>query len=782
MVRAELAGSGNHPGLWHAVEHADGTWTSELVVAAPSDIVGPDLAIGPDDAVHIAFVRTDAGNEGVYDATNETGSWVVTLVAPLAADAGVGAARVQVSTAGDVDVAWAGPDGVFDATRTGGTWAAPVEVSPDRAASLDLVRDGGTLHLVFGRTNPFDEPDGIEYATSAGGPWSVETLDAGVDASPRLAVDADGHAHVTYLRASPEPQVRYATDATGSWVTDVVTESWTWLDPSFAVDAAGHHHVAVARQGTEPGLWYGTDAGGSWSMERLTTIAPDGGVGLVVAPDGSASIAYGESIDGTEAQVAEQTAWLATGTPGAWTFTQLATEATTGTHAIARAADGTLHVAFGINDGGERRIAYATDALGSWVVAPIGASSALTADDNPSIAVDAHGHAHIAFEAAAMSPDRTSIFYATNASGFWVISRRTTGAPHDLGPSIALDSAGRPRIAYLRQGIGVRAQLFSGSTWTTKTVSSNGNDTGPSIAIDAAGHTHVLYAGGGLRYEVCGVPLCSGHPGLRWWNDAPGAGSARRVTDFGDDVSPSLVRGPDGSLSAAFVNTGWRLAEIRLTRPLARVSAPVAHLAGAGTKLDKGTAGIAVTFAGTGAATYRLQDSVNGGGYSTVGPVRKSTSRTILVAPGSSITHRLRVVPYDAFGVQGFSTAGTVFRVATKNEAATGALHYAGTWSTSTNAGFGGGKARHASSSNALATFAFTGREVAWVAAKGANRGHARVYVDGVLRTTVDLQAASTKYRRVVFRATWSASGAHTISIRPVGDGRVDLDGFERLR
>ena len=42
------------------------------------------------------------------------------------------------------------------------------------------------------------------------------------------------------------------------------------------------------------------------------------------------------------------------------------------------------------------------------------------------------------------------------------------------------------------------------------------------------------------------------------------------MTDFGDDVSPSLVRGLDGSLSAAFVNTQWRLAEIRLTRPLAR--------------------------------------------------------------------------------------------------------------------------------------------------------------------------------------------------------------------
>ena len=122
-VRNAVAGNGSRPGLWHAIEHADGTWTSDRVLALASGLSAPDIAIGPDDAVHVAFMRTDAGHEGVYHASNETGSWVVTEVEPLDADAGVAGARIQVSTGGDVDVAWAGPDGVFDATRTGGTWA-----------------------------------------------------------------------------------------------------------------------------------------------------------------------------------------------------------------------------------------------------------------------------------------------------------------------------------------------------------------------------------------------------------------------------------------------------------------------------------------------------------------------------------------------------------------------------------------------------------------------------------------------------------------------------------
>ena len=99
-----------------------------------------------------------------------------------------------------------------------------------------------------------------------------------------------------------------------------MTRSWTWVDPAFAVDAAGHHHVAVGRIGTEPGVWYGTDAGGAWSMERLTTDARP------TAASGSWSrrTAPRRSPTGSRARRA---AWLATGTPGDWTFTKIADEA-----------------------------------------------------------------------------------------------------------------------------------------------------------------------------------------------------------------------------------------------------------------------------------------------------------------------------------------------------------------------------------------------------------------------------------------------------------------------
>ena len=314
-------------------------------------------------------------------------------------------------------------------------------------------------------------------------------------------------------------------------------------------------------------------------------------------------------------------------------------------------------------------------------------------------------------------------------------------------------------------------------------MSTNPNDTDPSIAIDAAGHTHVLYAGGGLHYEACDQPLCSAQPGLRWWTDAPGAGAARRVTDFGDDVSPSIVRGLDGSLSAAFVNTQWRLAEVRLARPLATVSAPVVHLAGPGTTLERGSAAL---------ARHVRRDR----GRHLPAPGQRQWRRVrdrragqpVDVAGGVGEAGRLGHAPVPGDPVRRVRRAGRRRLRARRSGCRPGARRRARRSTTpapgprpptpATSAGTRGS----ASAPGATATWTFTGREVAWVAAKGRHYGRATVTIDGVLRGTVDLDAAKTRFRRVVFRATWAASGTHSISIRALGDGRVDLDGFELLR
>ena len=249
----------------------------------------------------------------------------------------------------------------------------------------------------------------------------------GLTRTPRLAVDGDGHLYVAYLRISPEPEVRYATNAGGGWDDPGRDPIMDLGRPGVRRRCGGSPPLAVGRIGTEPGLWYGTDAGGAWSMDRVTTTALDGSVGLAVAPDGTASIAYGESSPG-------RSAWLATGTSGDWTLAKLVDGAATAPTPSRGPQTG--HSTSLSASTRPARPASPTPRTprGSWVVTSIGASSPTTQDANPSIALDAAGHAHIAFEALGTSLDATSIEYATNRTGAWVLSKRATGAPRDVEP------------------------------------------------------------------------------------------------------------------------------------------------------------------------------------------------------------------------------------------------------------------------------------------------------------------------------------------------------------
>jgi hypothetical protein len=58
----------------------------------------------------------------------------------------------------------------------------------------------------------------------------------------------------------------------------------------------------------------------------------------------------------------------------------------------------------------------------------------------------------------------------------------------------------------------------------------------------------------------------------------------------------------------------------------------------------------------------------------------------------------------------------------------------------------------------------------------------AQVLIDGVAAATIDLDAASTSYRRRVFREGFAGSGKQSIEVRPLGDGRVEIDAFIVLR
>lgn len=186
---------------------------------------------------------------------------------------------------------------------------------------------------------------------------------------------------------------------------------------------------------------------------------------------------------------------------------------------------------------------------------------------------------------------------------------------------------------------------------------------------------------------------------------------------------------------------------------------------------------------GWGIAKYQLQRRRDGGAWTTVAlPTPRTTAIRQALAAGATWEYRVRAV--DRAGNVGAWQTGPAFRPRRVGDTSS-VIVYRGAWSVTDDATALGGRYRAAATAGASATFAFTGRDVAWIAPRGPGMGRAEVWVDGALRRVVDLEAAAPAPRSVVFRAHWGARGDHLVRIRVLGTpGRpsVGVDGFVVLR
>jgi hypothetical protein len=74
---------------------------------------------------------------------------------------------------------------------------------------------------------------------------------------------------------------------------------------------------------------------------------------------------------------------------------------------------------------------------------------------------------------------------------------------------------------------------------------------------------------------------------------------------------------------------------------------------------------------------------------------------------------------------------------------------------------------------------------MAIVGRRGPTSGKAKVYVDGVLVSTIDLYRSTSQSRVVLFSRAWSTVATHTVRVVVLGTAgrpRVDIDGFAIVR
>lgn len=194
-----------------------------------------------------------------------------------------------------------------------------------------------------------------------------------------------------------------------------------------------------------------------------------------------------------------------------------------------------------------------------------------------------------------------------------------------------------------------------------------------------------------------------------------------------------------------------------------------------------GTVSLSAAGFGSGASGSFNPPSIPGSGSSTFTVTATSTAQTgafplTITASGGGVTH-------TATTTLNVNSAGGTPNW-TRIEQTNAAVQYAGQWYSNTSAGESGGNAYLALSGSA--TLSFSGTAVRWIGFSDAWSGIANVYIDGVLKTSVDTYSAGTKYQAVQYTITGLAPGNHTIRIEATGQrdssansAWVWVDGFD---
>jgi hypothetical protein len=107
-------------------------------------------------------------------------------------------------------------------------------------------------------------------------------------------------------------------------------------------------------------------------------------------------------------------------------------------------------------------------------------------------------------------------------------------------------------------------------------------------------------------------------------------------------------------------------------------------------------------------------------------------------------------------------------------------ITYQGTWKASNCSCFSGGTTHNTSTAGAsLSIQVRGGHPLGLVMEKAPNRGSAAVYLDGVLKATVNTNNATTQHEVVVWEAELAGTALHTLKVvnkATAGHPRIDLD------
>lgn len=544
-----IAYGGDH--LYYA-SYNGATWQTTVVDG--SDGVGAyaSLALGPDNTPHISYY--DAIRGALKYATFSGGSWVVQTVDTLPV--------TTLSEQGVQDLDASNPVlGPAEQRDWSYTYLNPEILRDSNAITLTEAAKGVGRYSSIA-VDSFNHPS-ISYYDAKNGDlklahwtglvWDIKTVDSdfNVGAYNSLALDSNGNAYISYYDLTNQ-DLRYARFTGSKWEFKLVDATGNvGLYTSIILDSSKKPYISYY-DATNGNLKYARFNGTSWAVQTVDTGGTDyvgyyTSIGLNNASTPKPYIVYYNSTKGNMRYARlDSTGWVSFVIPNTGSAGQYASLAMDGnslrisyynagkgqlsysfgsgstwtTQKVDDAADVGMYTSLAFDTLGNPQVSYYDDIHddlkyaawngSAWVVQTVdfdgvvGLSSSLAVNsaNQPSIAYYDYG--------------RDDLKYAKWTGSAWQVSvvDPDIGSNGAVGKgmsiSLALDSAGNPRIAYFfGKSADLRVALWTGSAWSIKTVDST-EDVGRynSMRIDGANNIHVSYFNQTvkhLRYAV-GVP------------------------------------------------------------------------------------------------------------------------------------------------------------------------------------------------------------------------------------------------------------------------------------
>jgi hypothetical protein len=352
-----------------------------------------------------------------------------------------------------------------------------------------------------------DDANAAIHPGAADNGWSAEVVGRmpGLNARiPRLAFDARGFTYMAYGGWSPtEDDMLLVADRVGAeWSVSTVpverASDWDFccIVEGLAADDRLHLSYATATYwdgSVDPDTraWYASRTDGVWGRELVDD---DGRAEMASLALGGASVelAYGSEYGGLFHASRVGEAWISESIdPLGWAVD------------VEVAPGGDVHVVYlrsnhlGDFDPG---LWYATNASGAWVVDTL-EDGLLYAPGSFDLAVDTLGRAHVCY------PSDDGIRCRVGSVGDWTESVLADGSSLAgnqavFGQSIAADAAGRTEVAYLRRVDGAIADLVlaveEAGGWTSEVVdlSPLASAGAASFALAPDGTPHLAFIGG----------------------------------------------------------------------------------------------------------------------------------------------------------------------------------------------------------------------------------------------------------------------------------------------